>query len=798
MKISLKWLKDYVEVDDFLKDPAPLAKALTDAGLEVEEVHEEAKSLEHVVVGQIETLGKHPDADKLTYCDIRVSSDEVLKIICGAKNHKEGDKVCVAKIGAVLPGDFKIKKSKIRGVESFGMLCSKKELGIVEEANKEDGILILDKDAPVGEAFSKVYEKDDVVLEINVTPNRADCLSHFGLAREVSVLFDRPLKTKDTSSLKNNKEQRAIQIDLKDSDQCPRYRGCMVYDVEISKSPDWIKKRLETVGLSSINNVVDITNYIMMDTGQPLHAFDSEIISGDSIIIRKAEKGESFKSLDGTVYKLFGGELVITDKDKVLALAGVVGGENSGVTNKTKSVFLEAAYFTPETVRKTSRALGIDTDSAHRFSRGIDQSNTDKAMNYALLLLQDLAGGSVSEKVYEAYPKPYTPNEISVGLDFLNKKLGLFLEAKTVEDIFSRLDFEVKSTSKDHWTIKPKAFRHDISIKEDLAEEVGRLVGYDNIPELLPAVVSQPQKKMGSYENFSRLKKHCVGLGFKEVIHYNFYGSTDEISWHKDIKSAGLLTKGDDVRIKNPLSSDSSLMRESAVPQFIANCVRNQRLGNTEGRIFEFGKSHYKVEGKFGESNILSLGLWSKTLSQVELHKELLGALNKVLSLWSIKSFKLNEGAISSSVLHPKLTASLNVEGKNVGIIYALHPRLVKEQKLTVEYSGLEIDLDVLLKGQPRPKKFKEFSRQPIVQRDFSFVIDDSFDFAKIEKEVKNLSKDYFKGLRLVDEYRDEKLGDSKVSLTVRASFQAKDKTLGEDEIKTLHSKILEKFRTLS
>ena len=782
MKISLKWLKDYVEVDDFLINPEPLAKALTSAGLEVEELVEESKNYDHVVVGFIEKLVPH--ADRLTYCDVRVSENEVLKIVCGAKNHKEGDKVCVAKVGAVLPGDFKIRKSKIRGLESCGMLCSKKELALGEE---DKGILILSKEAKVGESFARHFDKNDVVLEVNVTPNRADCLSHLGLAREVSVLFNRPLKKREIKRI-TKEQKRAIQIDLKDPLQCPRYRACMIYDVKVKKSPAWLKKRLERVGLSSINNVVDITNYIMMDTGQPLHAFDSAVISGERVIIRKANKAESFKSLDGTEYKLTGGELVIADKDKVLALAGIVGGENSGVREGTKSVFLEAAYFTPESVRKTSRALGIDTDSAHRFSRGVDQFSTDKAMDYALFLLQDT--GDVSEKIYEAYPKPYRPVEISVTLDFLNKKLGLSLEAKKIEEIFSQLDFEVKSVKEGEWRIKPKAFRHDIGIKEDLAEEVGRLLGYDQIPEILPAVVTQPQKKLPLYENFLKLKNHCVGLGFKEVIHHNFYGSHDEMQWHKEIKKNGLLSMGDEVRIKNPLSQESSLMRETLIPQFFSNCVKNQRLGRAEGRIFEFGKAHYKLS-EFKESHVLSLGLWSKSLTQGELHKELMGSLRKLLSLWSIKNFRFIEKSLDSKVLHPKLTAILQLEGKKAGLIYAAHPYLVKQQKLAVHYSGLEIDLDILLKGQPRPRKFKEFSRQPIVERDFSFVIDESFDFVRIEKEVKGLK--HFKGLMLVDEYQDEKLGESKVLL--RASFQAQDKTLSEDEIKELHANVLEKFK---
>jgi len=791
MKISLKWLGKYVEVKDFIKDPAPLAEALTDAGLEVESVLKESDNLQNVVVGKIEKLIQHPDADRLTCCDVSVSKDEILKIVCGAKNHKEGDKVCVARVGAVLPGDFKIKKSKIRGQESFGMLCSKKELGFAESS--EDGILILSEDAKVGQEISAHLDKDDVVLEINVTPNRADCLSHLGLAREIGVLFKRPLLTNHEYAIKTYKkssELRNIKVSLEDSEQCPRYMGCMVYNVKVGESPQWLKDKLETLGLSSINNVVDITNYIMMDTGQPLHAFDADQIKGERLFVRRATKDEDFKSLDATEYKLKGEELVIADKDEVLALAGVVGGHNSGVTDKTTSVFLEAAYFTPETVRKTARSFGIDTDSAHRFSRGVDSSGTDRAMKQALFLLQDLSSGDVSTQVFEEYPSPVSKKEISVSLDFLEKKTGLDLEPQKVESIFDQLSFKVSSSGKKgEWSVVPSLFRHDVAIKEDLAEEVARLVGYNNIPEILPAVISSPQSRLGLYENHRSLKTQCVGLGFSEVIHHNFYATADEKKWHAEIKKIEFFNRGGDVTITNPLSSDSSLMRASLVPQFVSNCLRNFRAGRFKGSIFEFGKSHSKTKEDFSETNILSLGSWDKELTQEEMLSSLMSVASKIFNLWGIKSFKFEplSSSSDSNVLHPKLTANIIAEGKTIGVLYALHPAVLKNLKLSVSYSGLELDLDLLFKGQPRPKKFKEFSRYPLVERDFSITLSEDFDYSSIEKQ---------KSLSVVEEYRDSKIGENKVSLTLRGLFQAQDKTLGEEEVKDLHKNVLQGLRS--
>ncbi len=800
MKISLKWLEKYIEVKDFIKNPALLAEALTDAGLEVESILKQSDALQDVVVGKIEKLIQHPDADRLTCCDVSVSDGETVKIVCGAKNHKEGDKVCVALVGAVLPGDFKIKKSKIRGQESFGMLCSKKELGFAEES--KDGILILPKDARVGQEISEYLAKDDVVLEINVTPNRADCLSHLGLAREIGVLFKRPLHTNHEYAIntyKKSSELRSIKISLDDSEQCPRYMGCMVYNVKVGPSPQWLKDKLETLGLSSINNVVDITNYIMMDTGQPLHAFDADQIKGESLFIRRAVKGESFKSLDASEYKLKGEELVIADKSEVLALAGVVGGQNSGVSEKTTSVFLEAAYFTPETVRKTARSFGIDTDSAHRFSRGVDPSGTDKAMKQALFLLQDLSSGEVSTKVYEEYPSPVSKKEIFVSLDFLEKKTGLSLESKMIESIFDQLGFQMSnSDKKNEWSVVPSLFRHDVSIKEDLAEEVARLIGYNNIPEVLPAVVSPPQSKHGLYENCRSLKTQCVGLGFSEVIHHNFYATSDEKKWHSEIKKIEFFNRGGDVSITNPLSLDSSLMRASLIPQFVSNSLRNFRAGRFKGSIFEFGKSHSKVEEGFSEKNILSFGSWDKEQTQDEIHTSLISVVSKLFNLWGIKNFRFEplDKNSESNVLHPKLTANIIAEGKTIGVLYALHPAVLKNLKLSVSFSGLELDLDLFLKGQPRPKKFKEFSRYPLVERDFSITLNEDFDYASIEKQVKKDAKNYFKSLSVVEEYRDSKIGENKVSLTLRGLFQAQDKTLGEEEVKVLHKNVLQGLRS--
>lgn len=785
MKISLKWLEDYVDVSDFYEKSADLAKKLTDVGLEVEEVESQSENFKNLVVGQITALGKHPDADKLTYCDVNVG-EETLKIVCGAKNHKEGDKVCVAKIGAVLPGNFKIKKSKIRGVESFGMLCSASELGLEE---KSEGILILDKDMPVGAHFAKAMGLDDVLFEINVTPNRADCLSHLGLAREISLIYKRPLKEKTRPTFEYGEGKEPFVIKIKDAELCPRYMGQMVYNVKVGPSPKWLQKRLESVGLKSINNVVDVTNYIMIDSGQPLHAFDADILKGSQISIATAKEGESFTTLDGTEIKLNGGELTIRDESGVLALAGLIGGLNSGVTESTKNVFIEAAHFIPSTVRKTARSLGIDTDSSYRFSRGTDLSRVNKSLSEAVALMADISGGKAGRAAVEDYPGASERAEIKITPDYVSQRLGFKVAHEKIEEIFRRLGFGVESSDKT-WRVKPSSYRWDIEIKEDLVEEVGRIVGYSSIPEILPSFKSEPQNEKSHYKNFKKTRQNLTAMGYNEAVHYNFYSSAEEQKWSEEVNKWQALNLAP-VDIQNPLGSDLSRMRTTLVPQFVSNYIRNWRLGAKKGKIFEIGKTHFKKEESFQENYVLTLGVWSEEGTYKKVLDTLMGDLENFFDLWNVKNWTFMQKDKTPEVFHPNLSAKIRVEGKDLGFIYGLNPTFSKEAKVSSHFFGLEINLDTFLKGQPRPNKFKTFSRQPLVERDFSVLLDKDFDFNSVYKNVKKISKNLLQDLKLVDQFEGEKTPEGKASFTFRGRFQSQDRTLSEAELKTLQEELL-------
>jgi phenylalanyl-tRNA synthetase beta chain len=428
MKISLNWLNDHIDLSDYRERAGEIAALLTAAGLEVEAVEDKSALFRHVVVGRIAQLDRHPNADRLTVCQVDVGEGSLRQIVCGAKNHKAGDKVVVTLPGAVLPGDFAIKKSKIRDVESLGMLASESELGLKKES---EGILILPADAPVGEPFAKYFGLDDVTFEINVSPNRADCLSHLGLARELSALLGRPLKTAGvelkTSARLSTKS--AIGLEVHDTQLCPRYSARLVDGVKIGPSPAWLRMRLESVGLNPINNVVDVTNFIMMDLGQPLHAFDAARLQGKKIIVAKAEAGEKFKTLDGSELTLSGDELTIRDGERAVCIAGAIGGLNSGVTDSTTSVLIESAHFAMDSVRKTARRHGLQTDSAYRFSRGTDPSGVIRALERASALIQEVSGGEIAADFWDEYPHPRAARPITVSAAYVSQRLGYPVEA---------------------------------------------------------------------------------------------------------------------------------------------------------------------------------------------------------------------------------------------------------------------------------------------------------------------------------------------------------------------------------
>lgn len=799
MKISLKWLNEYVDISDYFAKPEELAKILTQSGLEVDAVEDLAKNFAHVVVGQVDVLGRHPDADRLTLCQVNVGEKQQRQIICGAQNHKQGDKVVAALPGAVLPGNFEIKLSKIRGVESHGMLCSDSELGFSKES---EGIRILPKDAKVGQFFAEYAGLNDITLEVNVTPNRADCLSHIGLAREISCLLNRKLKM-PAAKIKTTKHstKKNIKVDLIASEACPRYAGQLVRNVTVAPSPDWLRQRLESVGMNSINNIVDITNFVMLEYGQPLHAFDLAQI-GDAQIIIDYSKGEKFTSLDGTEYKLSDQDLTIRDGKRAVALAGVVGGLNSGVTDKTKDIFLEAAHFAPDAVRKSSRRLGIDTDSAYRFSRGTNAEGVVDAMERAAYLMQEIAGGEVAADAIDQYPKKWKRKAIKVRRSTLEDRLAYPVKLKDFAEWMKRLHCKVRVNPKD-CSVETPPFRWDLEQEMDLVEEYARLEGYDKISENFPPLLESPTNHSDAYIQRRRIVDILTAEGFLQSMNHNFLSE----AWQNSIydfnmwKNAGLTLPDVTVKIMNPLSEETAVMRKSVLPSLLKNLVDNISFGTQSGQIFEVGSVFAKDNDAYAEQTRIGLVLWGEskdlwTKSTSAAVYSLKSRMENLLTRLQSQGHQWRDyDAGTKGVAHPGQTASLFYQGKNIGFVGSLHPAFKDKHKIRFDVAVAEFDLSLLMRGQPKQPKVSSISKYPSVERDFSLVVPKTIQAQDLLSLIKKSAGSDLVSVNIFDRFEGGNLQADQVSLGFRLKFQSKDKTLSDTEVQAASDQVLSSLK---
>ena len=806
MKVSLKWLNQYIDVSDYFAKPEELAEIITQAGLEVENLEDPSVQFKNVVIGQVKELGKHPDADKLTLCQVDTGEGSLQQIVCGAKNHKQGDKVVVATPGAVLPGDFAIKKSKIRGVESLGMMCSEVELGLADES---PGIMILPEDAVVGTPFAEYQGLNDVLFELSVTPNRADCLSHFGLARELSALLDRQLKLPDTTLHTVAKEtSELIQLELEDSELCPRYAGRAIFGVKVGPSPTWLKHSLENIGLNSINNIVDVTNYVMMELGQPLHAFDASFLKGGKVIVDKATKGEKFTTLDGTQIELQGDELTIRDSEKAVALAGIVGGQNSGVKDQTTDIFLESAYFTAATVRKTSRKFGIQTDSCYRFSRGTDPVGVDQAMNRACHLIQKVAGGEVAEGYWDEYPSPIEKPAIKINHSYLEERLGYAINFDDFVQWMKRLGCDVEEgTVAEECLVSAPMFRWDLWADIDLVEEYGRLHGYDKIPETLPSLSYEPLKEDSEYTQQKRINQLLTQEGYLQAVNYNFVAEEFEkalLGEEANEKTTGLVEVNEAVKISNPLSEDLNVMRRRVFSSLFKNLVHNFRHGSEYGRLFESGHVFYKQDQDYQQNLHIAMTAWGQKNSVWQKEKErpavydIKAAIENVLSNLNIPNWQWRdfpEGQVPQ-YLHPFQSTVLFLEGRMVGFIGSLHPSLLEEYKVRSTVAMGEFDLQKIMRGQPKTPKATAVSKFPAVTRDFSFVLSEERKVAEVIQKIRKVGGKLLQSVEVFDEFRGGgNLQEGERSVSFRLTYQDMDGTLDEKRLSQLQKDMLEKVK---
>ncbi len=786
MKFSELWLREWV-------NPANSSEALSDqitmAGLEVDGVDPVAGAFNGVVVGEVVECGQHPNADKLRVTKVNVGGERLLDIVCGAPNCRQGLKVAVATVGAVLPGDFKIKAAKLRGEPSEGMLCSFSELGITDD---HEGIIELPADAPIGTDIREYLQLDDNTIEISVTPNRADCLGIIGVARDVAVLNKLPLIEPEMVAVAATITD-TLPIRVEAAQACPRYLGRVVKGINVkAPTPLWMKEKLRRCGIRSIDAVVDVTNYVLLELGQPMHAFDLDRIDG-GIVVRMAEEGETLKLLDGNEAKLNADTLVIADQHKALAMGGIFGGEHSGVNGETRNVLLECAFFSPLSITGRARRHGLHTDASHRYERGVDSALQYKAMERATRLLIELCGGEagpVIDVTSEAHlPKPAT---ITLRRSKLDRLIGHHIEDAQVGDILRRLGCEV-TEGQDCWTAVAPSWRFDMQIEEDLVEEVARVYGYNSIPD----APVQAGLVMGTHReadlSLKRVKTMLVDKGYQEVITYSFV----------DPKMQQLLHPGEEhLLLPNPISSDMSAMRLSLLTGLLGTVVYNQNRQQSRARIFEAGLRFVPdTQADLGIRQDLMLGgaicgnryeeHWDLARDTVDFY-DLKGDLESVLELTG-KLSEIEFRVASNPALHPGQSAAIYLHGEYVGFIGVVHPEL--ERKLSL--NGRTLVFEVLWNkvADRMVPDAQEISRFPANRRDIAVVVAENVPAADILGECKKVGANQVVGVNLFDVYRGKGVAEGYKSLAISLILQDTGRTLEEEEIAATVAKCVEALK---
>ncbi len=803
MKLSLNWIQEFVNIEDFLSKPTELAEILTQAGFEVESVEDARAQYHQIFVGHILEKSKHPNADKLSVCRVTTGQNQIHQIVCGAQNHKAGDRVAVALPGAVLPGNFSIKKTKLRGVDSAGMLSSYKELGLEGDSS---GIIILGEEAPVGTPFAEYWGLNDIIFELKVTPNRADGLSHYGLAREIGALLQREVKP-IPQALKGTKAKKSgnVSVEVKAEDLCPRYMGRLIKGVKVEPSPDWLRKKLEAVGLNSINNIVDVTNLILIELGQPLHAFDADQIQNGKIIIDRAQDAEKFTTLDGTDLALKSESLTIRDPSRTLCLAGVIGGLNSGTTVDTKNVFLEAAYFKPQSVRKTSRGFGIETDSSYRFARGVDAELTPIALARACELIQKVAGGTLAEDYADwDSRKPVIPR-IQVSAELISERLGYPATAEKIRDYAQRLHMKIEKEDAGVMTLIPPSFRQDLEHEVDFVEEYARLDGYHNIPESIPPFVSYPTPHDKGFTGLQKLSQVLVSRGFNQATNFAFCSKQGEGSFLGDItrlKALGLSVSQDRIQLRNPLNEDLDVMRSSLSWGLWQNLLHNYRHGQDQGSLFEHGKTFFK--GPDGISEVIrfaavswgdDVDLWSSSKMPGPLFK-LKGILDNWVRTyrWNSLTVKAGGSLQAPEFLHLGQWGLIEFEGESIGLMGSLHPGILSENKIRVPVAIMELEVDRLLEKQTAQLRAQTPSKFPRVERDLAFVMPQDLAVGEILKTIRHKAGALLVDLKVIDVFTGAPLESGKKSVAIRYVLQDRTATLQEDKVNALQQKLVEEL----
>jgi phenylalanyl-tRNA synthetase beta chain len=782
MKFPLSWLKELVDFEDTIEG---LSDKLTFAGLEVENIETIGGSFEGVVVGEILAIEPHPNADKLRLCTVEYGTEETMRVVCGAPNVEVGGKYPFAPVGTTLPGGFTLKKAKIRGEVSMGMLCAKDELGLGED---HSGLMVLDADLAPGTPFGSLMPPPEHVFELEITPNRPDCLSIIGIAREVAAIYGTELKMPSIEFKESTEAVNSlVSVDIQDEERCPRYTARVLKNAKVGPSPNWMAARLEACGIRAINNLVDITNYVMLETGHPLHAFDYNLLHEGKIIVRRAAAGEKFTTLDEAERELTDEMLVIADPQKAVALAGVMGGANTEIKDDTSTVLLEAATFEQSGIRHTAKALGHFTDSSYRFQRGVNADSVERASRRAAALMAELADADLCAGVVDAYPAPKTKTQVFIKWANICKLIGLEVSVVEMKQIFQTLELSILASDAEGATLEIPTFRDDLTREVDIIEEVARMHGVDKIPEKLPTA----QVVAGAHDDRVRAitacRKNLAGLGAREIMNYTLVNHP----------LLDLFGKSEDrEELPHPISAEQSVLRTSLIPQMIESLGRNKSRQINDAVFFEIGRTFTKgtiqtekvclgVMGTPGRSALDT----QRALGEEEIFLWLKGLTEQLLAAQKVTKVKFQ--TLEKHSAFEEGCALKVLSGKEeIGVIGLINSKARKEWRLNDPVAAAEIDLEPLVSNVWKIATMQDIPLYPATERDFAFIVDESVRHEEIIKAINGGAPAELEKVELFDIFRGKSLEKGKKSMAYSFLYRSPKGTLTDDKVNKFHEAV--------
>ena len=799
MRVPLSWLKEFVNLDGFSVEE--IAKQITLAGSEISSIETTGGDIPGVIIGKIVSVHKHPDADKLSVCKVDVGDGDTLSIVCGAPNVKEGIYVPIAMIGAKLPNGLTIKKASIRGFESNGMICSRTELGY-EEAEGVYGIWILDediekvhadKDSILGNSLSTIVGSTDHIFNVEITANRGDLVSIIGFARECSLVLERRVSIPSVNTY--DAAGGNIDITVENQESCYKYVGRLIKDITVGPSPDWMQKRLKMCGINPINNIVDVTNYVMLEYGQPLHAYDFDKIKDGKVIVRNARSGEKITLLDGREIDLTDDVLVIADSEKPIGVAGVMGGDGTKIESETKTILIESAYFDHIAVKKSTIATNTKTDASYRFERDIDHTLTLAALNRVVDLIVTLDNGcKIASRSKEVNVKQFDANIIVFDCGLVKRYLGLDMNKMEISSIFKRYGFKAVALGENNLKVEIPYYRHDLSIAEDLIEEIARVYGYNNISSNVPHIKCNPINT--DYSEVSFVKHRMASYGLYETKQYSMGDS--------NVFKAMGIEEEKLIKVVNPLTNEMDVLRPTTLASLLNSVAYNQNHRHKNGALFEVGNIFYKENDSFVEEKHLSavmFGLYQEKLWNKESRAYDFFDMSGVIEELLIKDLKCSDYNLipkEHKWLIPTMSGEIVIFGEKIGIIGRLHPKLLKLFDISGEVYFLDIDIRKtlkLVKERVKKQKLKDIGKYPAVFRDLALVCSNNIEFSKVIKSISKFNN-IIQNVSVVDRYVGEQVEEGKQSIAISITYYDPNKTLREEDINSVEKSLLEMLKT--